>query len=174
MVVFSFQITNSFPLHFAILCSNRLSRETDNHSMLLLDSSSRVPFLRACKHMGGCFFSREEVSVSSRNSPLLSVLFAAFIQLCWCASAQAQQPALFVAGALGVGSSGTVQKFDLPASQDEQGTKIATLLGFVEAVTCGPDGNLYVSLSGYGCCSPARQIWRISLDGTNPNQNPGL
>ena len=103
--------------------------------------------------------------MKSQNSTILRVIIASVIQLSLCQLAQAQQPALFTqGGANGVASSSIVSRFDLTTLQ---GAPIATVGGFAgQGLTCGPDGKLYVALSGYGCCSPARQILRLNLDGT--------
>lgn len=120
-----------------------------------------------CGAHRSCFLTRYRLChrMSLSKTALISALVAVSIQLFLCCFAQAQQPALFVAGqADGVGSSSTISTFDL-TQPIPQGTPIATVPGFASGLACGPDGNLYVALSGYSCCSPARQAWRVSLDG---------
>jgi pimeloyl-ACP methyl ester carboxylesterase/sugar lactone lactonase YvrE len=80
-----------------------------------------------------------------------------------CPPLASGQPALFTSAALGTGSTGTVTRFDLTT---HQATQIATVNGFAQGMACGPDGKLYVALTGYGSGSPPRQIVRLNLDGT--------
>ena len=79
------------------------------------------------------------------------------------AAAVHAQPALFTAGSPGAGQTAVITRIDLTTGHQ---TLLTTFPGFGSAIACGPDGKLYVSQSGSGCCSPERRIMSLNLDGT--------